>query len=162
MKKLALTVLAAGLFPMLASAQGTVSFGTTDPATQYNILWPDGMTRAPAGTVAALWWSPDNIVPYVQIGVNTVTVNGWLTTAVIATTGAATPEGATAWFYIQATDGMLFSQTDPFQNATGTPGNPAPLDGWTVIPEPSTLALAAMGMAGLWFSCRRKLPSHKQ
>jgi len=168
MKKLVLVALAAMLVPTLVSAQGTISFGSANPGTQY-LLLADGTTRAPAGSLAFLWWSPDNIAPYTQIGNNVVTVNGWLTTANIATTGVATLAGSSAWFYVagQSADGLLTGRTPNFQNGTGNPGaipptNPSTLSGWAgpitlvAVPEPSTFALAGLGLAGLLIFRRRK------
>jgi len=167
MKKLVIAALAAALLPTLAFAQGTLSFGTANPASQYFLL-TDGTTRAPTGTQAILWWSPDNILAFAPISTNSVTVNGWLTTAIIATTGAATPAGSSGWFYVSGTSGALAGQTLHFQNGTGnpngvpTPTPPATLDGWTgpitlnPVPEPSTFALAGLGAAALLLFRRRK------
>jgi len=169
MKKLVLAALAVVLIPTLVSAQGTLSFGTANPGTQYFLL-ADGTTRAPAGTLASLWWSPDNVAAYILIGNNSVTVNGWLTTANIATTGTATPAGSSAWFYIAgaSANGSLAGRTPNFQNGTGnpngvpTPTPPSTLTGWAgpitlvPVPEPSTFALAGLGAAALLLFRRRK------
>jgi len=169
MKKLVLAALAVVLIPTLVSAQGTLSFGTANPATQY-FLFEDGTTRAPAGTLASLWWSPDNVVAYTLIGNNTVTVNGWITAATIATTGSATPAGSSGWFYVAGatTDGLRIGQTPNFQNGTGnpngvpTPTPPSSLTGWAgpitlaPVPEPSMFALAGLGAAALLIFRRRK------
>lgn len=164
MKKLVLAALAAALLPTLAFAQGTLSYGTANPATQY-FQYAPGNTRA-TNTTAILWWSPDGVVAFVPIGTNSVTVNGWLTTASIATTGAATPAGNSAFFYISGVSGAYTGRTPNFQNATGNPAaqpptNPATLDGWAapvtlVVPEPSTFALAGLGAAALLLFRRRK------
>jgi len=166
MKKPALAVFAALLFPTLGLTQGTVSFGTSDPSTQY-FVYTDQVTRAKAGTLGLLWWSPDNVVPFVPIATNSVVVNGWLTTAIIATTGPATPAGSPAWFYVSWSEGGYLARTFRFQNATGNPNGvpvptpPATLDGWTspavliTTPEPSIFALAGLGVA-TWLIFRRR------
>lgn len=164
-KVLVATLAAAMLLPTLAMAQGTISFGTATP--NQRILLADGVTGAGAGVAVELWWSPDNILPYTLIANAVVAVNGFVAPAVLATTGGATPAGSTAWFYVYATDGAFYGQTSPFQNATGNPGGeppspPATLDGWTspvvmntVIPEPTTMALAGLGVAALLAFRRR-------
>jgi len=167
MKKPALAALAAVLFPALVFAQGTLSFGTSNPATQF--FFYNDFTRARPGSVAELWWSPDYVVvPFVLIATNSITVNGWLTTSVIATTGPATPAGSSAWFFIHWNEGGHFVGTGPvFQNATGNPNAipptpPSTLDGWTspiqqfITPEPSTFALAGLGVATLLIFRLRK------
>jgi hypothetical protein len=163
MKKLVMTAIAAVALPALVVAQGTVSFTTSD-FTNHRFLLQD-LSAAPAGTLASLWWSPDNIVPYTQIAANTVTVNGWITAGVTATTGAATAPGASAWFYVRGENGALVGVTPNFENPTANPnttppGTPADLTGWTspviLVPEPSTLALAGLGMGALLLFRRRK------
>jgi hypothetical protein len=170
MKKLVSTAFAAILLPTLVLAQGTVSFSTTD-FTNHRFLMASDLSSAPSGTLGTLWWSPDNIVPYTQIAANTVTFNGFITAPVIATTGAATPGGATAWFIVKGSVTIAavdyVGQTLPFQNPTGNPaasppGTPANLTGWTSpvllspVPEPSTIALAGLGVASLLLFRRRK------
>lgn len=167
MKKLVLTAIAAVAIPALVLAQGSVSFSSSD-FTNHRILQSD-LSAAPAGTEAYLFWSPDNIAPYTQIAMNTVTFNGLLTTPTLAITGPATAGGATAWFYVRGVGvgplAGLEGQTSNFQNPTGNPnatppGTPADLTGWTspvvLVPEPSTLALAGLGMGALLLFRRRK------
>jgi hypothetical protein len=167
MKKVIIALGAIALLPSLALAQGTVNFGTTSSGVQY-ITLADGTTRAPAGTEAQLWWSPDNVAPYQQIAVNNVTINGWLTSGVVVDTPNETAPGADAWFFILATDGVQFFGTTPnFQNATGNtvkvpPDLAANLTGWDapismsqVVPEPTTFALAGLGAAALLIFRRR-------
>ena len=163
MKKLVVALLATALVPSLAFAQGTVNFAST--SANHQIQLPD---NSPAGGVLAeLLWSPDNIVPYVSIASSTTAANGFLTTPTTGVTGAATPEGATAWFIVAASDGaLLIGQSAPFENLTGAPNaspptTPAAMTGWTspvvlsVIPEPTTFALAGLGAAALLIFRRR-------
>lgn len=170
MKKLVLTLFATALLPTLVLAQGEVNFSTTD-FTNHRLLMASDLSPAPSGAQATLWWSPDNIVAYSQIAANSVTVNGFITSPVTATTGGATAAGASAWFQVRGTATVAavdyIGQTDPFQNATGNPnsdppGLPAALTGWdspvllSPIPEPSTIALAGLGIASLLLFRRRK------
>jgi hypothetical protein len=130
MKKLALATFVAVVFPTFVFAQGTVNFSTTD-FVNHRVLMPGDQSPAPAGTTVELWWSPDNVVGYSLIAVNTVTTNGWIGTPVVGTTGVATAGGATAWFYVRAVNGSLEGRTLNFQNATGvSPGAAANLTGW--------------------------------
>lgn len=170
MKKLVLTVFAAALLPTLVLAQGTVNFTTSDFANHRFLMASDN-SPAPGGTLAELWWSPNNIVAYSKIGDNTVTFNGFITTGVTATTGGATAPGASGWFYVKGigVGGLAgySGQTPNFQNSTGNPGAtppglPSDLTGWSSpvllspIPEPSTIALAGLGIASLLLFRRRK------
>jgi len=165
MKKLVLAAFAAVLLPTLVFAQGTVAFTTSD-FVNHRLLMESDLSAAPAGSTAQLFWSPDNSVAYVQIAANSVTVNGFLTAPVLGTTGAATAPGAAAWFYVAGQGGGGTGQTAHFQNPTGNPnstppGTPENLTGWTSpvllsIPEPSTIALAGLGVGALLLFRRRK------
>ena len=176
MKKLVLTALAAVLVPTLVSAQGTVQFSsvpTTDPQGPYQKVVRASDQAVLAGTTAQLWWSPDNIVAYTFITplVATSTSSGRITTgAVIATTGAATPGGTTAWFYVYGENlgAGLTGATPHFNNPTANgalqpPPTPPFLTGWDssvgsvqLVPEPSTIALAGLGVGALLLFRRRK------
>ena len=166
MKKIVLIIAAAALVPMIASAQGTVNFSTTNPGA-HRILQEDGTTAAPAGIAVELLWSPDGVVAYTNIASQVVTVNGFITTPNTATTPSG---GGTMWFEVVATGDIggtpYIGSTGPFQNATANPaGDPPPtppnLTGWdapiilTVVPEPTTFALAGLGAAALLIFRRR-------
>jgi hypothetical protein len=168
MKKLVIAAFAVVLVPTsLVFAQGTLNFSATS-ANHYFQL-PD-LTKAPAGTVGTLWWSPDNVVSFTQIAQNTTTsASGYLTTPTTGTTGPATAPGASAWFYVKG-DVTVASipytgRTPNFNQATGgggvPPSPPASLTGWTapvtlqVVPEPSVIALAGLGLASLLVFRRR-------
>jgi len=171
MKKLLLAAFAAGSLPMLVLAQGSLEFSSGGDVNAHYILTNDGITRAPNGTRAWLWWSPDNVVPYVRIGTNQVTFYGWITEGIIVFTGPATREGHMAWFYVSAAtiDGQLSGRTPNFPNYTGTPTwppeatiPPATLDGWTApivlepVPEPCAVALTGLGVGALLLFRRRR------
>lgn len=182
MKKLILATLMAGLIPMIASAQGTVNFGSTALAHK---VTTDGNTGVGAGYGAALYWGAAGSLEgaLIQLGASTgVTAGtGFLVAGGTRTTGVATAEGANGAFQVRAWtlssgatyDAALLSgvgfagRTAVFSNPTGAPTGspptpPAFLTGWVTpitvspIPEPSTIALAGLGLASLLVIRRRK------
>lgn len=188
MKELVLAAFAAMLVPTLVSAQGTVNFGsvpTTDPQGPYQKVVVSATGLAVAGTTAQLWWAPSQNGTYTPITglVPTSASSGRITAgSVVATTGAGTPGGADAWFYVYGENlGLnLNGRTPGFLSATangsiipppippflkGPSTDPLKLSGWNVdigpvamviVPEPSTIALAGLGLASLLIFRRRK------
>jgi len=163
MKKLVIIALAAVMLPTLLFAQGTINF-TSAGANQYLVL---SDTTRPAGMVASLWWSPDGSIAYTQIATSTPLTSGFLTIPTTGTTGVSTAPGASAWFYVAGTyTGGYTGQTTPWSQLTGGGGSPPgpanTMTGWTIpltltaIPEPSTIALAGLGVASLLIFRRRK------
>jgi hypothetical protein len=172
MKKLVLAVIAAMALPTLVLAQGTVVFGSSGPSQNNQFFQYDNLSKA-GGITAQLWWSADNIAAY-QLAASLTTESalpftGYLfnNATTVTVTGAA--GGSTPWFYVRGTDGGLYAgQSAAFQSAAlGNPSAQPPttaptLDGWntpvtlTPIPEPSTIALAGLGVASLLIFRRRK------
>jgi hypothetical protein len=184
MKKVILATLMAGLVPMIASAQGTVSFQTS--TANHRVLQTDGSTPVGTGFSAALYWGALGSLEgdLMQLGASTGVTSGtgFLVNGGVRTTGPATAGGAQGTFQVRAWNGAfstyelafagaqatsLFGRTTPFANPTGDPngtppGTAAQLSGWTTpitvsaIPEPSTIALAGLGVASLLLFRRRK------
>lgn len=183
MKKLILATLMAGLIPMLSLAQGTVNFGSGVPGVQI-VVQSDGVTPVPTGFSAALYWAPLGSLEgqLSQLGATTTVFGGsGFIVGGTRTTGALTAPGTDALFQVRAWNGAYTSyeaalagvpgtqagKTAMFQNPTANPAAspppaPAPLSGWTAplvvtpIPEPSTIALAGLGLASLLIIRRRK------
>jgi hypothetical protein len=178
MKKLVLAAFATVLLPTLVFAQGQVAFvsvPTGDPQGPYQRIWlASTLAPAPGTTTASLYWSATQNGTYTQIGgpVNVSTSSGRITAGVNATTGAATVGGTPAWFYVYGENAGLnvngrainFSSptSDPAAQPTPTPPY---LTGWdstvgqvlmTPVPEPSSIALAGLGMGALLLFRRRK------
>jgi hypothetical protein len=181
MKAYIATALAAALLPLSVHAQGTVNFATAN-ANQVVRDQVSGLAVG-AGYTAALYWGIAGATEaqLVQIGASwPVTAgNGFIINGGTRTTGNGTAPGATAAFQVRAWAGSALTyeaagaaasrgKTVVFANATGDPtsqppGTPAALGaGWntpllvSVIPEPSTYALAALGVGALLLFRRRK------
>lgn len=169
MKKLVLTALATIAIPALVLAQGTVTFGSGGVNVNNQYVQYDNLVKAGGATVS-LWWSPDNIAPFALVATKLTEASapftGYMFNNVSTETVSGGAPGATVWFYLTATaPGGWFGQTPHFTVGPlggGEPPQPAPtLDGWTapitmVIPEPSTIALAGLGVASLLLFRRRK------
>jgi len=160
MKKTLLATLVAGLIPMIVTAQGTVTFGSS--SLSHQIVLAGTTTSVGPGFVASLWWAPSGSPEsaLIQLG-GTIPVNGgYITTPETRTTGPATGEGVSALFQIRAwNDGfatyaaannssLLTTRVgrggggggglnqNPFTNPTGAPNAVPPtpaalLTGWT-------------------------------
>jgi len=182
MKRILLIAFGVGLLPLIAAAQGTVNFGTSD-INNHKVVLTSGAAVG-AGYSAGLYWAPLGSSTFVLL-TPIAAVNGG--SGFIAggtrTTGVSTPEGASGTFRIKAWNGgfatyedalalgnsinTLAGQTPIFTNATGAPNGSPPtpaglLSGWTApivvvpIPEPATIALAGLGAAALLIFRRRK------
>jgi len=182
MKAYIATALAAALLPLSVHAQGTINFATAN-ANQVVRDQATGLAVG-AGYTAALYWGVAGATEaqLVQIGASwPVTAgNGFIINGGTRTTGNATAPGDTAAFQVRAWAGSALTyeaagdvskgKTVVFANATGNPGAqppgvPAALGaGWNtpllvsavIIPEPSTYALAALGVGALLLFRRRK------
>jgi hypothetical protein len=180
MKKLILATLMAGLIPMVSLAQGTVNFGSA--GVNAYVATP-GPVAVGAGYIAALYGgaSGANEAALTQLGGTAAVVAGTGFIFGGTRTNAAVAGGANGAFQVRAwtaSSGADWNtalasgsgnagKTGVFENATGNPAaspptNPALLTGWnaplivTPIPEPSTIALAGLGLASLLVIRRRK------
>lgn len=184
MKAYIATVLAAALLPLSVHAQGTVNFSSAganqtikDGASAVGAGYTAALYWGVTGATEA---------QLVQIGASfPVTANnGFIINGGTRTTGAGTAPGASGAFQVRAWSGTALTYeaaktaavagtkggvSAVFNNPTGDPtasppGTPAALSGWTVpvqvnafvIPEPSTYALAALGVGALLLFRRRK------
>lgn len=132
----------------LAKVNGRVQILTADLATT---LSPGGDAGVAFG-LAGVFFVNDIQVPGVAVGgTANIVVRAWdVTTG--ATWAAATTKGS-----VPITVTGLGGGTTP--NATfqaNSNWGPLTLQGAPIIPEPSTIALATLGVAGLFFVARRK------
>lgn len=183
MKKLILATLMAGLIPMIASAQGTVNFAS-GTANQIVVTAVGPNVPVGAGYSAALYWGALGSLEgaLIQLGGTTgVFAGSGFIAGGTRTTGVATAEGAQGTFQVRAwnggfanyeaallgPNGTMVGKSALFNNGTGAPNGsppttPAALSGWTApvlvtpVPEPSTIALAGLGLASLLVIRRRK------
>jgi hypothetical protein len=182
MKAYIATALAAALLPLSVHAQGTINFTSANA----NQVVKDQVTglAVGAGYSAALYWGVSGATEaqLVQIGASwpVLAGSGFISNGGTRTTGAGTAPGAIGAFQVRAWAGSALTyeaagasasrgKTAVFANATGDPtsqppGTPAALgSGWntpllvsSAIPEPSTYALAALGVGALLLFRRRK------
>jgi hypothetical protein len=179
MKKIILATIMAAVIPMMVVAQGQVNFGTT---TANHRVVDESLTPVGAGFMAALYGGVDGSLEgaLVQLGAAHQVSAG--TGFILAGGTRLVPgvaEGNPASLQVRAWDGgfatyeLAFAdgtgslgKTAVFSNPTGgpatsPPSTPAFLSGWTsqlvvtAVPEPSTFALAGLGLAGLLIFRRR-------
>jgi len=184
MKAYIATALAAALLPLSVHAQGTINF-TSANASQVVRDQATGLPVG-AGYTAALYWGVAGATEaqLVQIGAShpVLANSGFISNGGTRTTGLGTAPGAIGAFQVRAwsgssltyeaavTAGASTGKTVVFANATGDPGAQPPGvpasfgTGWNtpllvsavIIPEPSTYALAALGVGALLLFRRRK------
>jgi len=177
MKKLTVTLLATSLLGLVAFAQGTVNFANVGVGLNAPIFLSDGTTKVPStGFTAELLAGP-------SIGtLASVATTGFLPSAPGYFNGGpvtitSVAPGAIGFFQVRlfttasgsfaaaqaANLPNTWGQSAIFQNTTGgvgsPPSPPATLTGlsptFLFVPEPSVLALAALGSASLLISRRR-------
>jgi hypothetical protein len=171
MKKL-LIAFAALMVSVAAYGQGEVNFNNRiTGVVDARVLMPDGTTGAGAGITAQLYGGPAGSVesalvpltPTTDFRTSSAAAQGYVNAAVVQVPGIAS--GGTAAIQMRAYQGASYdaaslkgkSNIIPVSLGGGTlpPGNLSGLNGFTLVPEPSTIALAVMG-AGLLLFRRRK------
>jgi hypothetical protein len=182
MKRLIITAAALAISTVGALAQGTIVFANANTAL---VVWGQGLpfsgpVAATEGVKVGLYYngalvSPTPYVGTLSTGATNTGFNGRFNAGQVTVPGLAS--GATGTFQVRAwsgnfasyeaavTGGSLYTAISAdFQNGSGgpVPGNPdipaATLTGFTgmVIPEPSTIALAALGLGALLAFRRRR------
>jgi hypothetical protein len=177
MKKLLVT-LAAVLVSASVLGQGTINFATRIAGiVDAPVFKPDGVTGAGAGTAANaqlfLVGAGGALTPLTPVTTFRATPAGAaqnyvipveVTVPGVATGGSATVrlrawEGAsydTASVFGQSADLVVNNLGGPVTGAPpATPANLAGLQGFTMIPEPSTMALGLLGAAALLYRRRK-------
>lgn len=185
MKKLLITMALTASVCVSTYAQGTIDFRNRITGTiDVPVLAFGGATRlGDASYVAQLWFSSTQTGSYAPVsGASSVFRTGtgagyWNAGADSTRTLTGIAGGATAWLMVRvwstavaadyatafATVGAYTGQSAVFSVVTGgggiPPGSPAAMIGMTsfaLVPEPSTIALGVLGLAGLLFIRRRK------
>jgi len=175
MKKLLITVAAVMLSLAATYGQGQVNFATriTSKGINARVFNPDGTTPAigTSGAMAGLYLVTGGVVGSAPIA-GSVTpfqsppslFTGYVTPVTVTIPGVA--EGANATLLFRAWVGDSFEgatikgeMTAPFTVATGGGVNPAAdlvgIQGFTMVPEPSTIALGVLGAAALLLRRRK-------
>lgn len=170
MKKLIIAV-AALMVTAAAYGQGLVSFqNRVSGVVDARVLMPDG-TGAGAGITAQLWGGPagttvDKLValsPSTTFRTSSAAAMGYVNAVDVSVPGVAA--GAQATLVMRAFNGAdyassaLRGQSNPITVALGggvlTPANLVGMTGFTLVPEPSTIALGVLGAAVLLFRRRK-------
>jgi len=186
MKKIIVTTLVGLVAAVSVYAQGTVSYVnySSSPALNAKVFLSDGSTAVPTSGYTALmiYGTSAGSLTGVATGNASFVAAGIFSGASQALTSPAIAGGATAWIQIEvwstayANFGLaqaagsananvwglsnIFSVTTGNPNAT-PPGTPATLIGLNSfnlnsVPEPSTIALAGLGLGSLLLFRRRK------
>ncbi len=168
MKKL-IVAAAVGLVAVGALAQGQFNFGNrvTVAGIDAKVFKPDGVTPlagADYWAQAYVGTSLDSLAPVGSpVNFRTGTAAGYISSTIVTT---PFPGGTTVWVEMRAWEaaggntyeaaiaaGKLFGKSDPIQltvaEAPNTPPDMVGLRSFSLVPEPSTLALGLLGAAAL-------------
>lgn len=184
MKKLLITVALTAAVCVSTYAQGTVDFRNRITGTlDVPVFAQDTTTRlGDAGYVAQLYFSATETGSYAPVSAapavfRTGTGAGyWNAGADSTRTLTGITAGGTAWLQVRVWElalgstyeaavaaGSLNGMSDPFSIVTGGGGTPPAspafmlgLTSFALVPEPSTIALGVLGLAGLLAIRRRK------
>ncbi|MBA4148476.1 MAG: PEP-CTERM sorting domain-containing protein [Verrucomicrobia bacterium] len=180
MKKF-LIIAFASLLSVSAFAQGTVNFNNSASSLIIDPRTGVGAAAGGAFTVALYWGvaGTTDASALVQIGATgLVNPTPGRYSAGTRTTGVGTAPGANAVFQVRAWEtsggstwdqalasGVYYGSSALFTSATGGAGEPpsaavslsATVPGFTMVPEPSTFALGALGLGALLMVRRRKV-----
>lgn len=170
MKKLIIAV-AALMVTAAAYGQGLVSFqNRVSGLVDARVLLPDG-TGAGAGITAQLWGGPagtavDKLValsPSTTFRTSSAAAMGFVNAVDVSVPGVAA--GVQATLVMRAFNGAdwassaLRGESNPITVALGggvlTPANLVGMNGFTLVPEPSMIALGVLGAAVLLFRRRK-------
>ena len=170
MKKLIIAV-AALMVTAAAYGQGSVVFNNrVTGVVDARVLLPDG-SGAGAGITAQLWGGPagtavDKLValsPTTTFRTTSAAAMGYVNSINVDVPGVAA--GAQATLVMRAFNGAdwassaLRGESNPITVSLGggvlTPPNLVGMNGFTLVPEPSTIALGILGAAVLLFRRRR-------
>jgi len=168
MKKLILAV-AAVLVSVAAYAQGTVNFNNRiSGVVDARVTMPDGVTGVGAGFTAQLYGGPEGgalaaLTPTTTFRTSTAAAQGYVNAQVVAVPTVAGGKNATLVMKVfNDVGGAEVGASKPITLTLGggtvVPANMVGLQAFsiTLVPEPSTIALAAIGGAALLFLRRRK------
>lgn len=160
---------AVGLVAVGALAQGQFNFGNrvTVAGIDAKVFRPDGVTPlagADYWAQAYVGTTPDSLAPVGSpVNFRTGAAAGYISSTIVTVPGK--PGGTQVWVemrawqagansYEAAVDGgLLFGKSDPVQltlaEAPNTPPDMVGLKSFSLVPEPSTMALGLLGAAAL-------------
>lgn len=164
MKKLILAA-AAIMVSVAAFAQGTVNFNNRiTGVVDARVTNPDG-TGVGAGYTAQLFGGPEGgalvaLTPTTTFRTSTAAAQGYVNAQVVTVPNVAASSKATLVMKVFQDGGGEVGKSAPITIALGggtlPPANLVGLQGFSIVPEPSTIALAALGGAALLALRRRK------
>lgn len=163
MKKLILAV-AAVMVSVAAFAQGTVTFNNrVTGVVDARVITADG-AGVGAGYTAQLFGGPSGgalaaLTPTTTFRTSSAAALGYVNAVVVEVPGVAAATKATLQMKVfqgASEVGASAPITITLGGGTLPPANLEGMQGFTVVPEPSTIALAAIGGAALLFLRRRK------
>jgi hypothetical protein len=168
MKKL-IVAAAVGLVAVGALAQGQFNFGNrvTVAGIDAKVFKPDGVTPLDGANYwaqAYVGTSLDSLAPVGSpVNFRTGAAAGYISSTIVTVPGK--PGGTTVWVEMRAWEagvnsyeaavagGKLFGKSDPIQltlaEAPNTPPDMVGLKSFSLVPEPSTMALGLLGAAAL-------------